>query len=88
MVQAELDVFEADASTVLHDLSAGVPKDQLKQDVKALNASFEQLVRGEEHLIVDELKDGDVAAALAHARELAAVEDVFEDIGDLLHDHG
>jgi uncharacterized protein (TIGR03118 family) len=88
MVQAELDVFEANASTVLHDLSAGVPKDQLKQDVKALNASFEQLVRGEVHLIVDELRDGDVAAALAHARELEAVEDVFEEIGRLLHDHG
>jgi uncharacterized protein (TIGR03118 family) len=84
MVRGDLDVFEMNATTVLNDVESGAPAATLNQDVMALEASFRQLAQDEFHLIHDELRDGNHAAARTHFHELHAAEDLNESVLDLV----
>jgi len=86
MVRASLDVFEMNVATVANDLQSGTPMAMVRQDVKALENSFRQLVNDEVRLIIDELGEGNQAAAQAHIQELEAVEALNDGILDQVHE--
>src|SRR5262249_13724870 len=57
MVQAALDVFQLDLTTVMNDISSGASKATLQQDVRALQTAFVDLVHAEVQFAQDTRAD-------------------------------
>lgn len=89
MVQAELDVVSLDLTTVINDITNGVPKTTLRQDIKALKTAVKDLRDAELRFIHDThtVYQGTSANGGATLQSLGALFDQLEDLHKHDHDH-
>jgi uncharacterized protein (TIGR03118 family) len=88
-VQAAVDVFQLNLTTVMKDISNGVSVDMLMQDVQKLNTSLIELVQAEQHFAADSNSDQHPRAhsgGSGHACDADALDAVFGDFGRDRHD--
>jgi uncharacterized protein (TIGR03118 family) len=90
MVQAALDVFQADLTTVEQDFAMGVSGATLKQDLQNLHTAFVDLIQAEVHFAHDQFRDSHGKGGGpdgAHDHDMGDLDDIFGDHGDSGHDH-
>jgi uncharacterized protein (TIGR03118 family) len=95
MVQAALDVVQADLAIVIQDISSGAPQATINQAIQDLDAAFVQLIRAEIRFAADTRADlgshghGDATSSgLARRQDIEALDALFADLGRLPGDLG
>jgi uncharacterized protein (TIGR03118 family) len=85
MVQAALDVFQIDLTTVMNDISSGASKATLQQDLRTLQTAFVDLVHAEAQFTRDSRADlgshGQDGGGSSHGLDRDALGDFFADLG-------
>jgi hypothetical protein len=89
-VQAALDVFEINVTTLNMDLANGATQATIKQDVQAVQISFTELVHAEVTFAKDTARDASHSGAspttlsgAAHEPDLSALDALFANFGSL-----
>jgi hypothetical protein len=84
-VQAALDVFQMDLTTVQQDIANHSPADTLRQDLQALQAAFIELVQAEVQFAHDTRHDAgnETDRPLVHSARGLDLGSLFEDVEDL-----
>jgi uncharacterized protein (TIGR03118 family) len=88
MIQADLDVVQLSLATLQMDLTAGAPKATIRQDLRALDQSFVQLVHDQARFTADTFADdglghGNKHDAAIEGFDLDALGHVFAGLGKL-----
>jgi uncharacterized protein (TIGR03118 family) len=78
MVTAALDVFQMDLAQVQKDLASGVSRATLRQDLKALQTAFVDLMHAEVRFAFDARQDAGVPT---HGHDTDALDDLFAHLG-------
>jgi uncharacterized protein (TIGR03118 family) len=90
-VQAALDVFQIDLTTVISDITGGASSATLRQDVQTLTNSLIDLVRAEFAFAADTRADifhhGMDNSAAVHGFNIHGLIDLFADLGRLESKH-
>jgi uncharacterized protein (TIGR03118 family) len=84
MLQAAVDVFQIDLNTLIKDIASGASRDQIKQDVKAVDAAFVALVRAELKFAADEGHDLSTHHGHGGDRLSHELEELFAELRDVL----
>ena len=80
MVTAFLDVFQLAVQKLNDDRAAGVPRAQIRQDIKAVKTAFRELIRAEVRFAIDEIADAGGHGA-GHLGDLHHRDDLFAVLG-------